>query len=45
MDLHEPEELLGIGDIGDAQFSVNCFHFQTVTICHGLIPLSFESLL
>jgi hypothetical protein len=30
---------MSICNISMAHFSVYCFHFQTVTICHGFISL------
>ncbi len=43
--LDEAQDLLGVGDIGQAQLAVGGAHLQPVTSCHGFIALGFQALL
>ena len=42
--LHQSEKLLYVSHIGQAHLTIRSGHFQTVTICHGFIPFSFQPL-
>ncbi len=39
--LDKAEELFSVSNIRQAHLAIWCLHFQTVTVCHGFIPLSF----
>ena len=43
--LHQPQQSLGIGDVGEIVFAVGGGQFQLVTICHQLTTLLGEAVL
>ena len=43
--LDDAQKLLGVGNVGEAVFTVRRPHFQSVTVCHGFVALCLEPLL